>query len=214
MASMAQQESDALSFDEVHDYLHNLAPDGKPWGMRADGSFWRKDMKEEDAPLLGDGYQQLEAPILGLEDASAKNTGVLAAGAEAFFSTQPRPPALPPTKRERAMQAFDGRRHSTTGPCVGRSSRLRSPSCPPPKRHRITVVPSTLPPGLYGGNSGSGAASSCDWQCPDSRCINHIRLVFTRKTICPKCGTPKPTAALSADAAAPGFTTSTGVPFF
>ena len=37
---MAQQESDVLSSDEVYDYLHYLALDGKPWGMRADGSFW------------------------------------------------------------------------------------------------------------------------------------------------------------------------------
>ncbi len=39
---MAQYYSDVVSFDEVHDYLHNLAPDGKPWGMRADGFFGRR----------------------------------------------------------------------------------------------------------------------------------------------------------------------------
>ena len=93
------------------------------------------------------------------------------------------------------------------------SSRLRSPSQPPSKRQRTTDGPSRRLPGIIGGISASGAASSCDWQCPDSRCINHTRLVFTRKTNCPKCGTPKPSATLWAAASGPGFTTPTGVLF-
>jgi len=29
-----------------------------------------------------------------------------------------------------------------------------------------------------------------DWQCPNSECINHRKLVFAKNTECPKCGSP------------------------
>merc|ERR1719277_727027 len=52
---------------------------------------------------------------------------------------------------------------------------------------------------LTGGIEGVGASQGMvggdlrgDWQCPNTACINHTKMVFASKTMCPKCGTPKP----------------------
>lgn len=34
-------------------------------------------------------------------------------------------------------------------------------------------------------------ASPGDWSCPNENCINHVKLVFANKEICPKCGASK-----------------------
>lgn len=31
-----------------------------------------------------------------------------------------------------------------------------------------------------------------DWQCPNSICVNHSKMVFGKNSSCPKCGSPKP----------------------
>mmetsp|Transcript_30628 Transcript_30628/g.55880 ORF Transcript_30628/g.55880 Transcript_30628/m.55880 type:complete len:321 (+) Transcript_30628:104-1066(+) len=33
-----------------------------------------------------------------------------------------------------------------------------------------------------------------DWQCPNQSCVNSVKMVFARKTECPKCGHPKPSS--------------------
>jgi len=39
--------------------------------------------------------------------------------------------------------------------------------------------------GMQGGDSTE------DWQCPNTGCINHTKMVFGRKASCPKCGTAR-----------------------
>eukprot|EP00438_Fugacium_kawagutii_P016983 Skav202419 [mRNA] locus=scaffold1370:259470:272350:+ [translate_table: standard] len=40
----------------------------------------------------------------------------------------------------------------------------------------------------------AGGDSTHDWVCPNKRCVNHTRLVFGTKSVCPMCGTAKPQA--------------------
>ena len=42
LSSTAYHEGDDFSLDEIQAYFQNLAPDGLPFGMRGDGTYWRR----------------------------------------------------------------------------------------------------------------------------------------------------------------------------
>jgi len=45
--------------------------------------------------------------------------------------------------------------------------------------------------GGCGGCGGGGMGNPGDWQCPNSSCLNHSKMVFGKHDSCPKCGSPK-----------------------
>lgn len=67
-----------------------------------------------------------------------------------------------------------------------------------PPFQRPLMMPSMQPMGMMpfgaaaaGKGQGKGAS---DWQCPNTECINHRRMVFGKNATCPSCGSPKVTA--------------------
>lgn len=46
-----------------------------------------------------------------------------------------------------------------------------------------------------GGITLAGAAPNGDWQCPNTLCVNHSKMVFAKNQTCPKCGSAKAAAA-------------------
>lgn len=67
---------------------------------------------------------------------------------------------------------------------------------------RNTECPKCGSPKPDGGAATGGAAvhvggmkatgNPGDWQCPNSECINHARMVFAKHDACLQCGSPKP----------------------
>eukprot|EP00416_Gambierdiscus_australes_P009177 CAMPEP_0171125978 /NCGR_PEP_ID=MMETSP0766_2-20121228/112385_1 /TAXON_ID=439317 /ORGANISM="Gambierdiscus australes, Strain CAWD 149" /LENGTH=314 /DNA_ID=CAMNT_0011588979 /DNA_START=42 /DNA_END=986 /DNA_ORIENTATION=+ len=45
--------------------------------------------------------------------------------------------------------------------------------------------------GMGLGTASQGADMADDWQCPNSGCINHTKLVFGKRSSCPSCGTAR-----------------------
>lgn len=41
------------------------------------------------------------------------------------------------------------------------------------------------------GRGVQGGERPEDWPCPNTNCLNHLKLVFGKKTACPKCGTAR-----------------------
>eukprot|EP00747_Dinoflagellata_sp_TGD_P092668 gnl/TRDRNA2_/TRDRNA2_165490_c4_seq3.p1 gnl/TRDRNA2_/TRDRNA2_165490_c4~~gnl/TRDRNA2_/TRDRNA2_165490_c4_seq3.p1 ORF type:complete len:285 (-),score=21.01 gnl/TRDRNA2_/TRDRNA2_165490_c4_seq3:56-841(-) len=80
-------------------------------------------------------------------------------------------------------------------------NRSQSPSSPSQGKAPVMAaapspfVPFSLAAPAMPAMAIGGQAQMNDWQCPNSSCINHMRLVFQRHTSCPQCGEEKPSAA-------------------
>eukprot|EP00930_Biecheleria_cincta_P053255 TRINITY_DN3866_c0_g1_i1.p1 TRINITY_DN3866_c0_g1~~TRINITY_DN3866_c0_g1_i1.p1 ORF type:complete len:395 (+),score=48.54 TRINITY_DN3866_c0_g1_i1:52-1185(+) len=60
--------------------------------------------------------------------------------------------------------------------------------------------PMPMPLPRYGGGGGASAGrggAPGDWQCPNTGCLNHVKMVFGKNETCPKCGAEKPDPALA-----------------
>lgn len=67
------------------------------------------------------------------------------------------------------------------------------PQCGTPKPEYASTVPAApAAPTVHTVHSVGGNGRVGDWQCPNSECVNHRRMVFGSNDACPKCGELKP----------------------
>lgn len=64
---------------------------------------------------------------------------------------------------------------------------------PPPMMGRPTFGAPSFGPSFGGPITGNPA----DWQCPNTSCMNHRKMVFGKHTNCPQCGQTKPSGRMN-----------------
>merc|ERR1711924_416785 len=55
-----------------------------------------------------------------------------------------------------------------------------------------------------GGAAKGGFGRAGDWQCPNTECLNHHKMVFGKNDSCPACGASKPLGGIISGHGNPG----------